>query len=131
MNAETIILVHLATTNFGQYQLMRLAIKAEFELTVHTSQEKITRCNSLCNSLYTNYDKFSPWALKRSLHSGNYCKVNIYHNLNPLKTAYIACYCGSNWWVGAVQDVNPDEKNVQIKFLNHIGPTNSFTWLKI
>ena len=43
---------------------------------------------------------------------------------------YVACYYDSNWWVGLVQNVNCDEKDVEIIFLHPPGPSNSFTWAK-
>ena len=43
---------------------------------------------------------------------------------------YVACYYNSGWWVGLVQDVNCDEKDVEIIFLHPPGPSNSFTWAK-
>ena len=43
---------------------------------------------------------------------------------------YVACYYDSNWWVGLVQNVNCDEKDVEIIFLHPPGPSNSFTWPK-
>ena len=43
---------------------------------------------------------------------------------------YVACYYDSTWWVGLVQNVNCDEKDVEIIFLHLPGPSNSFTWPK-
>ena len=43
---------------------------------------------------------------------------------------YVACYYDSNWWVGLVQNVNCDEKDVEIIFLHPPGPSNNFTWPK-
>ena len=40
---------------------------------------------------------------------------------------YVACYYDWNWWTGLVQNVNCDEKNVEINFLHPPGPSNSFT----
>ena len=41
---------------------------------------------------------------------------------------YVACYYDSNWWVGLVQNVNCDEKDVEIIFLHPPGTSNSFNW---
>ena len=43
---------------------------------------------------------------------------------------YVVCYYDSGWWVGLVQDVNCDEKDVEIIFLHPPEPLNSFTWEK-
>ena len=43
---------------------------------------------------------------------------------------YVACYYDSTWWVGLVQNVNCDAKDVEIIFLHLPGPSNSFTWPK-
>ena len=43
---------------------------------------------------------------------------------------YVACYYDSNWWVGLVQNVNCDEKDVETIFLHPPGPSNNFTWPK-
>ena len=40
---------------------------------------------------------------------------------------YIAYYYDINWWIGLVQNVNCNEKDVEIDFLNTPGPSNSFT----
>ena len=41
---------------------------------------------------------------------------------------YVACYYDSNWWAGVVQNVNCDEKDVEINFLHPPGPPNIFNW---
>ena len=43
---------------------------------------------------------------------------------------YVACYYDSKWWAGVVQNVNCDEKDVEINFLHSPGHSNSFTWSK-
>ena len=43
---------------------------------------------------------------------------------------YVACYYDSNWWARLVQNVNCDEKNVEINVLHSPGLSNSFTWPK-
>ena len=42
--------------------------------------------------------------------------------------SYAACYYDSNWWVGLVQNVNCDEKDVKTNFLHPPGSSHSFTW---
>ena len=43
---------------------------------------------------------------------------------------YVTCCYGRNWWARLVQNVNCDEKYVEINFLHSPGPLNSFTWPK-
>ena len=43
---------------------------------------------------------------------------------------HVTCYYDSNWWVGLVQNVNCDEKDVETIFLHPPGPSNNFTWPK-
>ena len=43
---------------------------------------------------------------------------------------YVACNYDSNWWAGVVNNVNCDEKDVEINFLHPPGPSNGFTWPK-
>ena len=41
---------------------------------------------------------------------------------------YVACYYDNNWWIRLVQNVNYDEKDVEINFLHPPGTSGSFTW---
>ena len=40
---------------------------------------------------------------------------------------YVECYYDSNWWAWLVQNVNCDEKDVEINFLPPPRQSNSFT----
>ena len=45
-------------------------------------------------------------------------------------TKSVACYYDNNWWVGLLQNVNCDEKDVEINLLHPPGPSENFTWPK-
>ena len=41
---------------------------------------------------------------------------------------YIACYYDSNWWIGLIQEINQEERDVKINFMHPSVPSKSFTW---
>ena len=48
--------------------------------------------------------------------------------MDVLPSEYICCLYDQHWWIGAVQDINLEEKDVAVKFMHPHGPSASFQW---
>ena len=47
---------------------------------------------------------------------------------NPTVASFITCVYDSFWWVGMVEDINPEQGDMEVTFLHPHGPRKSFTW---